>query len=293
MPSRLCMSNGASALSKSASHSFRTSSLFLPILIPFFVLTHISYTCRILLGYFIAYATYIPAIMKFRREQRRDPMGTQPEGRLWWLLWSKHPSLFPIPLCLRRACTSDARSFLPVLHSRPLLISILGTHVAAPLEPIGLFGFAWTSLGPGHTHWIAPMIFSVLIAIANVRILLLVLFLLRPSHPFGQLLSTTLASHRNVRLLHEHNADWRVFLSYSTRSTCRLSTTWWRHTVFTPPLRQEVMPWPEISSPAFQRCTLHLVRPSRYYRAIWMYTHDHFRFLLHIFQPTYLIIVVI
>ncbi|KAL8967853.1 MAG: hypothetical protein Q9183_002734 [Haloplaca sp. 2 TL-2023] len=41
----------------------------------------------------------------------------------------------------------------------------------APLETIGLFGFAWTSLGPSHNvHWIAPMIFSTLIAIANYAI---------------------------------------------------------------------------------------------------------------------------
>ncbi|KAL8830701.1 MAG: hypothetical protein Q9191_001283 [Dirinaria sp. TL-2023a] len=41
----------------------------------------------------------------------------------------------------------------------------------APLETIGLFGFAWSSLGPGRgVHWIAPMIFSVLIAIANYSI---------------------------------------------------------------------------------------------------------------------------
>jgi len=40
--------------------------------------------------------------------------------------------------------------------------------VVAPLLSIGLFGFAWTSLGPPHVHWIAPMIFSSLIAIANV-----------------------------------------------------------------------------------------------------------------------------
>ncbi len=39
---------------------------------------------------------------------------------------------------------------------------------AAPLETIGLFGFAWTSLGPPNIPWIAPMIFSTLIAIANV-----------------------------------------------------------------------------------------------------------------------------
>ncbi|KAJ6160616.1 Major facilitator superfamily domain general substrate transporter, partial [Penicillium chermesinum] len=40
----------------------------------------------------------------------------------------------------------------------------------APLLSIGLFGFAWTSLGPPHVHWIAPMIFSTLIAIANFAI---------------------------------------------------------------------------------------------------------------------------
>ncbi|KAF2446434.1 MFS general substrate transporter [Karstenula rhodostoma CBS 690.94] len=41
----------------------------------------------------------------------------------------------------------------------------------APLETIGLFGFAWTSLGPDHgIPWIAPMIFSTFIAIANYAI---------------------------------------------------------------------------------------------------------------------------
>lgn len=40
----------------------------------------------------------------------------------------------------------------------------------APLETIGLFGFAWTSLGPPQVHWVAPMIFSALVAIANYAI---------------------------------------------------------------------------------------------------------------------------
>ncbi|KAK2063601.1 major facilitator superfamily transporter [Colletotrichum caudatum] len=40
----------------------------------------------------------------------------------------------------------------------------------APLETIGLFGFAWTSMGPPESHWIAPMLFSCLIAIANFAI---------------------------------------------------------------------------------------------------------------------------
>lgn len=42
----------------------------------------------------------------------------------------------------------------------------------APLEALGLFGFAWTSLGPPHVAWIAPMIFSCMIAIANYSIYL-------------------------------------------------------------------------------------------------------------------------
>lgn len=40
----------------------------------------------------------------------------------------------------------------------------------APLETIGLFGFAWTSMGPEYTHWIVPLIFVFLIAIANYGI---------------------------------------------------------------------------------------------------------------------------
>lgn len=40
----------------------------------------------------------------------------------------------------------------------------------APLETIGLFGFAWTSMGPDYNPWIAPLIFVFLIAIANYGI---------------------------------------------------------------------------------------------------------------------------
>ncbi|KAI7164167.1 MFS general substrate transporter [Hortaea werneckii] len=40
----------------------------------------------------------------------------------------------------------------------------------APLEPIGLFGFAWTTLGPSVVHWIVPMIFAALVGIANYTI---------------------------------------------------------------------------------------------------------------------------
>ncbi|KAK7966283.1 MFS transporter [Apiospora aurea] len=37
----------------------------------------------------------------------------------------------------------------------------------APLLPIGLFGFSWTSFGPDKSHWIAPIIFAAVIGIAN------------------------------------------------------------------------------------------------------------------------------
>jgi hypothetical protein len=41
----------------------------------------------------------------------------------------------------------------------------------APLETIGLFGFAWTSSGPeAGIPWIAPMLFSALIGMANYGI---------------------------------------------------------------------------------------------------------------------------
>ncbi|KAK3169894.1 hypothetical protein OEA41_009278 [Lepraria neglecta] len=40
-----------------------------------------------------------------------------------------------------------------------------------PLLSVGLFGFSWTSLGPSYgMPWIAPMIFSVLVGIANYAI---------------------------------------------------------------------------------------------------------------------------
>ncbi|WVF68874.1 hypothetical protein IAT40_003647 [Kwoniella sp. CBS 6097] len=81
----------------------------------------------IAIGYFIAYAIYVPFLHRQRARLRVDPE-TPPEIRLYPLLW------------------------------------------LAPLECIGLFGFAWTSLGPPYTHWIAPMIFSALVGIANFAI---------------------------------------------------------------------------------------------------------------------------
>ncbi|KAI8941881.1 hypothetical protein NX059_003077 [Plenodomus lindquistii] len=51
----------------------------------------------------------------------------------------------------------------PERRLKPLLLLAL-------FEPIGLFGFAWTCMGPPETHWIAPMIFSFLVGLANFAI---------------------------------------------------------------------------------------------------------------------------
>lgn len=44
------------------------------------------------------------------------------------------------------------------------------TLSVAPGLSIGLFGFAFTSLGPDHIPWIAPLIFTMIVAIANYSI---------------------------------------------------------------------------------------------------------------------------
>jgi len=83
----------------------------------------------LLVGYILAYLSYLPSIHRFRGIRRKDPGRLKPEARLWWLLF------------------------------------------LAPLETIGLFGFAGTTLGPTRgIPWIAPMIFSCLVGIANYAI---------------------------------------------------------------------------------------------------------------------------
>ncbi|KAL2865052.1 putative MFS multidrug transporter [Aspergillus lucknowensis] len=52
------------------------------------------------------------------------------------------------------------------LPERRLLLLLF----VAPLETIGLFGFAWTTMGPEYNHWIVPLVFVLLIAIANYGI---------------------------------------------------------------------------------------------------------------------------
>ena len=82
----------------------------------------------ILVGYCIAWASFIPVFRRNEAERRKRPDDerTQYESRLWWLLYT------------------------------------------APCLPIGLFGFAWTSLP--HIHWIGSMIFSAIVGIANYAI---------------------------------------------------------------------------------------------------------------------------
>lgn len=78
-------------------------------------------------GYVLAYLSSLPWIRHDRRQ--RFLKQTQPESRLFWLLW------------------------------------------LAPLLPVGLIGFAWTSLGPQYNvPWIAPLVFAMLIGAANYAI---------------------------------------------------------------------------------------------------------------------------
>ncbi|PHH81298.1 hypothetical protein CDD83_3618 [Cordyceps sp. RAO-2017] len=73
-------------------------------------------------------------------------------------------SYFPWFIRTERIIKKKGPDALPPEHRLQWLLFL------APLETIGLFGFAWTSLGPPQTHWIAPMIFACLIAIANFAI---------------------------------------------------------------------------------------------------------------------------
>lgn len=82
----------------------------------------------ILVGYLLAWLSFIPAIRRNIRERHNKPDDerAQYESRLWWLLYT------------------------------------------APCLPIGLIGFAWTSMG--HVHWMGTMVFSAIVGIANYAI---------------------------------------------------------------------------------------------------------------------------
>ncbi|KAE8385878.1 major facilitator superfamily domain-containing protein [Aspergillus alliaceus] len=85
-------------------------------------------------AYFITYFSYFPWFFRDQKLRlRHGDAAIPPERRLKWLLF------------------------------------------LAPLEPIGLFGFAWTTFGRGdsrNVHWIASMIFSGCVGVANYAIYL-------------------------------------------------------------------------------------------------------------------------
>lgn len=54
----------------------------------------------IMVGYFVAWASFVPWIRKDVRERRRNPDKWSPERRLYWLLWSTSPPLLPSSLSL-------------------------------------------------------------------------------------------------------------------------------------------------------------------------------------------------
>ena len=74
--------------------------------------------------------------------------------------------LLTIPDVARQHHVRDRDGTASRVAERRLLLLLF----IAPLEPIGLFGFAWTSIGPHYAPWIAPMIFAALIAMANYQI---------------------------------------------------------------------------------------------------------------------------
>lgn len=81
-----------------------------------------------IIGYIIAYLTFLPVIYHHNKIRKVDADKLAPESRLWWLLW------------------------------------------LAPCLVWGLFGFAFTSFGPPKVPWIAPLIFTAIVGIANYAI---------------------------------------------------------------------------------------------------------------------------
>lgn len=71
-----------------------------------------------------------------------------------------------LPDVWRQMTVRHAQGNAARLPERRLLLLLF----ICPLEPIGLLGFAWTTMGPAYTPWIAPLIFACLIAMANYGI---------------------------------------------------------------------------------------------------------------------------
>lgn len=101
-------------------------------------------------AYFIAYFTYYPWFWRDDHVRKNKGEGAyMPERRLKWLLWTAPLEPIGMPP-------------LPKPH-RSIYIMLIYTST-------GLFGFAWTTLGPQVVHWIVPMIFAAFVGIANYTI---------------------------------------------------------------------------------------------------------------------------
>ncbi|KAM0751502.1 MFS general substrate transporter [Meredithblackwellia eburnea MCA 4105] len=104
--------------------------------------------------------SYTPVFSQWRFTVQQIGLAFLPLLVGYIIAWT---SFFPTIINQRKARRRDPDSVSPEARLWWLLYT-------APLLPIGLFGFAWTSVGPPRVHWIAPMSFSVLIAIANYSV---------------------------------------------------------------------------------------------------------------------------
>ena len=50
---------------------------------------HVADRDRSVIGYIIAYLTFLPVIWHHNKVRKVDPDKLSPESRLWWLLWRK------------------------------------------------------------------------------------------------------------------------------------------------------------------------------------------------------------
>ena len=78
----------------------------------------------------------------------------------------------------------------------------------APLETIGLFGFAWTSMGP-PIPWIAPIIFGTMIAMANYGIYMATIdYMIASYGPYSA--SATGGNGRSLLLVQHCSLIWLI-----------------------------------------------------------------------------------
>lgn len=79
----------------------------------------------------------------------------------------------------------------------------------APLEAIGLFGFAWTSMGPEHNHWFGPIFFAALIGIANYAIYMATIDYMVAAYGWLDLLTLLSTTDINLRPIFSICYRWK------------------------------------------------------------------------------------